>query len=51
MKKFEIDNETLERLSKIKKKKRHIRDDEECLFDTYSTQNDTRKTKAMNFKR
>ena len=51
MKKSEINNETLERLSRIKKKKRHMRNDEECLLDTYSTQNDTRKIKAMKFKR
>ena len=51
MKKSEINNEAFERFSKIREKKRHMRDGEECLFDTYPTQNDTRKTKAVNFKR
>ena len=51
MKKSEINNETFERFSRIREKKRHMRDDEKCLFDTYLTQNDTRKTKAMNCKR
>ena len=51
MKRSEIDNEALERFSRIREKKRHMRGDEECLPDTYPAQNDTRKIKAVKFKR
>ena len=51
MRRSKINNETLERSPRIREKNRHMKSDEKCLFDTYPAQNDTRKTKAMNFKR
>ena len=45
--KSRIDRETLERPSGIREKKRQMRSDEECLLDTYSTQNEIKNEKAM----